>query len=439
MTAARRTRSNFALERAIDWAQRLRKPLVVVEPLQREHQHHSQRLEDFVVRGMRDNFAAFAGAGIRYIALPGLSRAEAGRRWRAAAASACAVVLDDWPCYFVRDANEAMARSESVYVELVDSCGLIPLQATPKAFARAHDFRRWWQREFASFWTRQPLANPLAKLELPAVGALPPKLTGDAPSLPEREGPGGPVAARERLDAFVSNQLPGYADRNHPDVEVQSRLSPYLHWGHMGAHEVAWSVLQSAGWDEGRLGDLHRGQREGWWGLPAAHEGFMDQLLTWRELGLNFCWHKRDHYSFASLPAWAQRTLNEHREDERPYLYTLEAFESASTHDQLWNAAQRELVQTGHMHNYLRMLWGKKILHWSESPRAALEIMIELNNKYALDGRDPNSYSGIFWVLGRFDRAWGPERDVFGKIRYMTSESTRRKLRVNEYIERWNE
>ena len=131
-------------------------------------------------------------------------------------------------------------------------------------------------------------------------------------------------------------------------------------------------------------------------------------------------------------------TLNQHADDPRPSIYELDQFESASTHDELWNAAQRELVQTGGMHNYMRMLWGKKILHWSETPQQALATMIHLNNKYALDGRDPNSYSGIFWVLGRYDRAWGPKRPVFGSIRYMTSESARKKLRLKKYLARFS-
>jgi deoxyribodipyrimidine photo-lyase len=137
------------------------------------------------------------------------------------------------------------------------------------------------------------------------------------------------------------------------------------------------------------------------------------------------------------LPDWAQQTLDEHASDVRPYVYSLEEFENAQTHDPLWNAAQRQLVREGRIHNYLRMLWGKKILHWTETPRHALKVMIELNNKYALDGRDPNSYSGIMWVLGRYDRAWGPERPIFGKIRYMTSESTQSKFHVKQYIRKY--
>ena len=171
--------------------------------------------------------------------------------------------------------------------------------------------------------------------------------------------------------------------------------------------------------------------------MEEAAEGFLDELITWRELSYNMCSKRPDYARYSSLPEWARRTLEEHINDPREYTYTLEEFEAGQTHDELWNAAQMQLVTEGRMHNYLRMLWGKKILHWTARPQDALRIMIELNNKYAVDGRNPNSYSGILWVLGRYDRAWGPERPIFGKIRYMTSDSTRRKLKVNSYIERY--
>jgi deoxyribodipyrimidine photo-lyase len=182
-----------------------------------------------------------------------------------------------------------------------------------------------------------------------------------------------------------------------------------------------------------------RGKRSGWWGLSADAEAFLDELVTWRELGLNFCAQRADYDRYESLPAWARATLERHARDRRPHVYALEQLERAQTHDELWNAAQNQLRVEGRIHNYLRMLWGKKILHWSASPREALAILIELNNKHALDGRDPNSYSGIFWTLGRFDRPWGPEREVFGTVRYMSSESTRRKLRVEDYVARWSD
>ena len=171
---------------------------------------------------------------------------------------------------------------------------------------------------------------------------------------------------------------------------------------------------------------------------PAA-ESFLDELVTWRELGYNGSFRREDNEEYGALPDWALETLADHEGDEREHVYSLEQFERAETHDELWNAAQRELLLDGRIHNYLRMVWGKKILEWSATPQDALEVMIELNNKYALDGRDPNSYSGIFWVLGRYDRAWGPEREIFGKVRYMSSENTARKMSVKGYLERYGD
>ena len=170
--------------------------------------------------------------------------------------------------------------------------------------------------------------------------------------------------------------------------------------------------------------------------MSDAAEGFLDQLVTWRELGFNDCAHRDDHDRYDSLPAWSRATLAKHAGDRRPVVYDPEQLEAAATHDPLWNAAQNQLVREGTIANYVRMLWGKKILEWSPTPERALDVLIHLNNKYALDGRDPNSYSGITWILGRYDRAWGPERPVYGKIRYMSSENTARKLHVGDYLRR---
>jgi deoxyribodipyrimidine photo-lyase len=195
--------------------------------------------------------------------------------------------------------------------------------------------------------------------------------------------------------------------------------------------------MEKEGWFFDRLSPKAQGKRSGWWGMREQAEAFLDQMVTWRELGFNMCYRRRDYDLYESLPEWALKTLEEHEMDPRPYIYNPEEFEKAKTHDPLWNAAQIQLVREGRIHNYLRMLWGKKILQWSSIPREAIGIMIELNNKYALDGRDPNSYSGIFWVLGRYDRPWGPERPIFGKIRYMSSKNTARKVRVERYIKKY--
>ena len=208
--------------------------------------------------------------------------------------------------------------------------------------------------------------------------------------------------------------------------------------GHISAHEVFTEATLVDGWTPKRIASKATGSSSGWWGASEPVESFLDELITWRELGYNMCWQRDDYDRYESLPDWAKKSLAQHSRDKRESVYSLDEFEAAQTHDELWNAAQRQLVREGIIHNYLRMLWGKKILHWSATPQDALDTMIELNNKYAIDGRNPNSYSGIFWVLGRYDRAWGPERTIFGKIRYMTSDNTARKVRVADYIKQYS-
>ena len=191
-------------------------------------------------------------------------------------------------------------------------------------------------------------------------------------------------------------------------------------------------------WTPGKLAPKATGVREGWWGMSANAEKFLDEAVTWREVGYNMAAGWGDAAEkWESLPPWARATLDKHAGAPRPEVYDLAAFEAGETHDPLWNAAQGQLAEEGRIHNYLRMLWGKKVLEWSASPREALATLIELNNKYALDGRDPNSASGIFWCLGRYDRPWAPERPIFGVVRYMSSESTRKKMRVDAYVRRY--
>jgi deoxyribodipyrimidine photo-lyase len=256
---------------------------------------------------------------------------------------------------------------------------------------------------------------------------------------PVADTPGGSRAAGDMLQSFLRERLARYAtQRNEPQVEASSGLSPYLHFGHISAHQIFAAVAQQAGWSPDRISPKATGSSAGWWGASPDVESFWDELITWRELGYNMCWQREDYERYESLPGWAQQTLAKHQQDRREHVYTPRQFEAAQTHDPLWNAAQRQLMTEGRIHNYLRMLWGKKVLEWSPTPRQAAGTLIELNNKYALDGRNPNSYSGIFWVLGRYDRAWGPERPVLGTIRYMSSANTARKVRVKEYIARYS-
>jgi deoxyribodipyrimidine photo-lyase len=200
-------------------------------------------------------------------------------------------------------------------------------------------------------------------------------------------------------------------------------------------HHVFAEVARREKWTPDVLGKSIGGSKEGWWKMSPAAEAFLDELVTWRELAFNMAALRPDDYgSMDTLPAFAKATHAKHAKDPRPHLYSFEQLERAETHDELWNAVQRQMVRDGWFHNYLRMLWGKKILEWSPSADEALSRMERLMNKYSLDGRDPCSYSGYLWVLGRYDRAWGPERPIFGSVRYMSSDNTAKKISVKQYL-----
>lgn len=456
MTAARRTTHSYGLDRALARARELGKPLLVLEALRIGYPWASDRLHAFVLAGMRDNAARFAAAGVAYHPYVEPT-AGAGKGLLAAlAADACLVVTDEYPGFFLPRMQAAAAAALPVLVERVDGNGLLPLRAAEIVFPTAIAFRRFIQKRGRAHFEDHPRADPLARLDLPRAAvpkdilarwpAADPALLqlhpGSLAALPIDHtvapcGEGGSVAAGRALARFLDHGLPRYEDRNDPAAAVTSGLSPYLHFGHIGAHEVFAALMRREGWSPERLARTTSGSREGWWNVSPATEGFLDQLVTWRELGFNMCFHRPEHESYESLPMWAQQTLDEHAGDRREHLYSREQLESARTHDALWNAAQRQLLRDGTIHNYLRMLWGKKVLEWSPDPRTALATLTHLNNKYALDGRDPNSSSGIAWTLGRYDRAWGPERAVFGKIRYMSSDNTARKLHVAAYLRQY--
>ncbi len=457
MVANRRSTFNFSLDRAIEWAEELRQPLVIFEALRCDYPWASDRIHAFISAGMRDNAAAFAKSSVTY--LPYLEPQQgAGRgalRWLAERASV--VVSDDFPCFFLPRMLEAAARQIPVRFELIDSNGLLPMRATDRIFARAFDFRRYLQKELLPHLEHVPQADPLHGKRLPRLApAMLAEFVQRWPLVDTQEPidlekfpidhavsvvsgePGGSRAGRKQLETFLKQRLQRYSeDRNEPELPGTSRLSSYLHFGHISAHEIFDAIQRQTKWQPQQINPQAKGSASGWWGLAEPVESYLDELITWRELGYNMCAHDPNYDQYESLPSWAQETLADHAGDRREWIYTLEQFDRAQTHDRLWNAAQRQLVTEGRIHNYLRMLWGKKILEWSASPREALAIMIELNNRYGLDGRNPNSYSGIFWVLGRYDRAWGPERPVFGKIRYMSSDNTARKVAVKNYIARY--
>ena len=263
-----------------------------------------------------------------------------------------------------------------IRVEKIDGNGLLPWRAADQAFSTAHAFRRFLQRTLPAHLLDAPLPNPFSRVKLPRLESLPGPITrrwraasarllsggrADLAALPIDHGVpavdtvGGPAAAAARWKGFLAKKLASYAEaRNQPEAEATSGLAPYLHFGHISAHEVFYSLARHEDWSPARLAEKPTGSREGWWGMSEPAEAFLDQIVTWRELGFNGCAHQADYDQYESLPPWARATLAKHAADPRSDVYTLAEFASAATHDRLWNAAQRQLLSEGRIHNYLR-------------------------------------------------------------------------------------
>lgn len=460
MVANRRMHWNYSLDRAVEWATKLGKPLVVLEALRCDYRWASDRLHWFVIQGMADNAAASEKLPVTYYPYLEQEKGQGDGLIETLADKAAVIVSDEFPTFFISRMQSQIAPRLPVKMEVIDSNGMLPMRATDKVFSRAYDFRRYLQKELKPFLFESPQENALTSAKIPDGYKLPakiskrwpmadvkklaadPKCLADFPIDHEvglASFDGGESAGVACLLDFLEERFARYAeDRSDMENGAASGMSPYLHFGHLSSHQVFAEVTELEGWNPSKTAEKANGARAGWWGASETFESFIDEFITWREVGYNFCSKRTDYARFNSLPDWAKATHAEHADDEREYLYNLEQFETAQTHDPLWNAAQTELNRTGRMQNYLRMLWGKKILEWTPSAQAALKTMIHLNNKYAVDGRNPNSYSGIFWVLGRYDRAWGPERPVFGKTRYMSSDNTARKYKVKEYIKQFD-
>ena len=372
---------------------------------------------------------------------------------------ACVIVTDEFPSFLPR-MIAAVAPRLSVKLEQVDSNGLLPLRATERVFTTAHCLRISTEGIADSFAAatagrpdsrRQIAGAAVAACERHATLAA---RVGQAAGRRSRATRGftdrsfGWYCPRSRRSdccsqtaAAISQELSGAirGRRQRTGRGCSQRLVPVFALRTRFIPRIVSRLVQVRTMDPAAIGDESGGPARRVVGCEPRSEAWLDQFITWRELGYNMSAHRDDYDRYESLPEWARSTLAKHARDRRLEVYSLEEFTAACTQDPLWNAAQNQLVREGRIQNYLRMLWGKKILEWTASPREALEIMIELNNRFAIDGRNPNSYSGIFWCLGRYDRAWGPERPIFGTVRYMSSDNTRRKLNVREYLRKYGD
>jgi deoxyribodipyrimidine photo-lyase len=401
--SARRLRSNLALDFAIARANELGLPVVVYEGLRPDYPSANDRIHSFVMDGMSDNASDAELRGVRYASFVPRTAAAARGVVRGLARRACFVVTDEFPTGIIQRQTTAF-RPSFVF----DGNGILPMRVFDKEQYSAKFLRDRAHRLMPEMWADPPETRPAhffaGDLDLPPSAASASDCDIDH-SVP-RVGRGGRAAALRRLEDFVADGLAGYATERNKSPRHVSGLSPYLHFGHIGIHEVARRVLES--------------------GAPAEDiDSFLEEAIIRRELSFNFCFYRSDHDSLSALPAWAMKTLNEHRADRR----------KRDEDDEVWKLAQRQLIACGTIHGYLRMLWGKKLLEWSGSPEKAHRAMVDLHDRYALDGRDPNTHAGILWCFGKHDRPWFPERPVFGTVRYMSSASTAKKVRLREIEE----
>ena len=433
MQSTQRLVENWALRAATLDADRLGKPLVIYQGLDPHYEHASDRIHTMIVGNAAELDALARQLGYCYLFNLRRSRADDGRVVDRLAARATLIVTDAFPTAGIAERSARVAARVGCRMLAVESHGVVPSAICTK-------------EEFAARTIRPKLAGLLDLMLEPVEDKPPRKTVSDAlrrslelesldfarisvsteiarcdidhtvaPVLATRPGH---AAARARLDAFCSDALADYAERrNDPsDPDGSSRLSPYLHFGQISAAEVARVVRDR--------------------GAPEQVQKFLDELVTWRELSLNFCVRNAAYGTLDGLPNWVRENMARHAADERTHVYDRATFEAAATHHPLWNAAQRELKSTGLMHNVMRMYWGKYIVLWSRTYADALDTMVALNNRYGLDGRDPSSYGGIQWCLGKFDRPW-TRRPVLGTIRYMSLDLAYKKFNARAYERRW--
>ena len=423
MSREQRVRDNWSLVRARELASQFNTTLKVVFCLVPCFLDAPWRHYHFMIEGLKEVESKLKEINVPFILLTGNPADKIPEFIREE--NAGYLVTDFSPLRIKRDWEDAVKKNLEIPFECVDAHNIVPcwLASDKQEFA-AYTLRPKLKRMRSRFLSelteieKQEKHLPFPENDWEKACE---SLRIDKTVLPVSEFVPGENAAHTALDEFVEQKLNGYGEkRNDPNQDSLSDMSIYLHYGHISAQKIALTISDSNV------------------GKEIDREAYLEELIVRRELADNYCYYNKDYDNFNGFPAWAKKSLDEHREDEREYIYSPEEFEKGLTHDPLWNAAQAEMTQRGKMHGFMRMYWAKKILEWTASPEDAQKIAIYLNDKYELDGRDPNGYTGIAWSIGGVhDRAWF-ERDIFGKIRYMNFNGCKRKFNVNSYMEKFS-
>ena len=423
----RRVESNHALSFAADIANELNLPLLFYEGLTCSYPHANNRLHTFLLEGVPGTARRLRALGIGYVFHLRRRRSDPNDALYCLAADAAALVTDDYPVFVARDHNRSVPEKVAIPYYAVDSSCIVPMSHFTKQEYAAYTIRPKIRKVLEACLQPVPplrvnrrFTGAVHKLHTDVTAANILELAGsceiDHSIAPSTEIRGGRDEAESCLRQFLDHNLRRYAKLSRePSARATSGLSPYLHFGHISSLEVALAVRAYAA--EHKL----------------IADEFLEELIVRRELAFNFARFSPSLDSLDALPDWARATLAKHASDSRDPAYTRDQFERAATHDALWNATQTELLTRGVIHGYYRMYWGKKIIEWSPTHEDALATMIYLHDRYALDGRDPNTYTNILWCFGLHDRPWS-ERPIFGMTRYMSLDGMRRKTDVDAYI-----
>jgi len=424
MQQSQRAEYNHALEFAIARGNALGQGVLVGFGLTDDYPEANLRHYTFMLEGLRETQAALAKKGIKMVVQRGFPPDIALALGR----NASLIVCDRGYLGHQRDWRSQVAHLANCSVIQVESDVVIPIEVvSEKAEYAARTIRPKIHRHLSDYlmpFTHgdvkvSSLHMKIKGLNLKNIDTALKTLSLDRSVAPvTRYFEGGTSKGKARFAEFIEKRLHGYtANRNQPQTNDISHMSPYLHFGQLSPLYLALEMKAL----DGRF--------------KAAREAYLEELIVRRELAMNFVYYTPKYSTYHCLPRWAKETLMQHRKDQRGYVYSRKRLEDAGTHDNYWNAAMREMKLTGLMHNYMRMYWGKKILEWSKAPEHAFRTLLAINNKYFLDGRDPNSYTGVAWIFGVHDRAWF-ERPIFGKVRYMAASGLERKCDIRGYVKK---
>jgi deoxyribodipyrimidine photo-lyase len=422
MQASQRTEYNHALEYAIVKANELRQPVIVFLGITDHFPEANERHYTFMLEGLREVKQSLEKRGIQMVILH--DSPERGVIQMAKKASL--VVVDRGYLRIQRDWREGVAKRIDCQLIQIESDVIVPVEeASPKEEYAAATLRPKIHKKLNHFLVPLKQTDPVIDslsldfdfFDIEETEKAVSKLRIDRSVQKADFFHGGMKNALKHLEIFLEGKLDRYPElRNDPTLDYLSHMSPYLHFGQISPLFIALEVKKTKG--------------------PGI-EAFLEELIVRRELSMNFVFYNEKYDSFESIPEWAKKTLKTHQKDKKPYVYTLEELEKAATHDPYWNATQKEMVIQGKMHGYMRMYWGKKIFEWSQTPEEAFRNTLYLNNKYELDGRDPNGFTGVAWCFGKHDRPWG-ERPIFGNVRYMNDKGLKRKFDADEYVKMMN-